>query len=237
MGHLASRFLPYVALPPLSAWMISIRARWCGLENVEEARNRSGTAIFCFWHEDLPYLCWSHRGHNARVLVSRHGDGEFVARMLSVLGFQLVRGSTTRGGTTALRQMAREKNNDLGVTPDGPRGPRRTVQLGVIQLAMLTGLPIVPISLAFQHCKRLRSWDRMALPRPFSRAVGIFHEPLFVARSSREELQQRSRGELERIMRAGSEETVARFDSLYRQGASNRRLRSRYFFTRETSSM
>ena len=216
MGPILRRTLPYLALPVLVAWMSSVRVRWCGADHVVEARRRGGPCIHCFWHEDLPFLCWTHRGRNARVMVSRHDDGDIVARLLSVLGFRPVRGSTTRGGSAALREMARGADCDLAITPDGPRGPRRKVQLGVIQLAALTGLPIIPMSVAFERCKRLRSWDRMALPRPFTRAVVVFHEPMTVLRTGVSLEQYRS--ELEKTLVSGSEKTSQHFAELYRSG-------------------
>ena len=86
----------------------------------------------------------------------------------------VIRGSGTRGAVKAVRQILEQGGTrNVVFTPDGPRGPRRVVEPTMIRLAGRTGLPIVPVGFAFRHCKRLRSWDRFALPRPFTRAVGV----------------------------------------------------------------
>jgi lysophospholipid acyltransferase (LPLAT)-like uncharacterized protein len=95
-----------------------------------------------------------------------------IAQACRHLGFSLVRGSTTRGGTEALREMLRlGRTGHLAITPDGPQGPRRRVQPGLIYLAASTGLPILPIGIGYRRPWRTNSWDRFALPRPFGRAV------------------------------------------------------------------
>ena len=91
--------------------------------------------IYAFWHGRMLILCFSHRWQKIHVLISQHRDGELIARIIALLGFGSVRGSSTRGGTKAIFQMA-DKNlggYDVAVTPDGPRGPRYEVQPGVIE--------------------------------------------------------------------------------------------------------
>jgi lysophospholipid acyltransferase (LPLAT)-like uncharacterized protein len=106
-----------------------------------------------------------------KVLISTHADGQLIAEACQRLGFALARGSSTRGGVEAVRDMLRANDTHLAVTPDGPRGPRRRVQAGVVYLAARTGLPIVPVGFAARRPWRAKSWDRFAVPRPFSRAV------------------------------------------------------------------
>jgi lysophospholipid acyltransferase (LPLAT)-like uncharacterized protein len=122
-----------------------------------------------------------HRDQGGVTMISDHRDGEIMARVVQRLGIAAVRGSTTRGGARAFRQMA-NASEDLvwGITPDGPRGPRGKVHQGVIQLAAESGRPIFPLSYAVSRGKELSSWDRFMIPYPFARVVQQIGEPLVV---------------------------------------------------------
>jgi len=126
-------------------------------------------------------LCFI-RGRKITVLVSRHRDGELLKWVLTGLGYETVRGSTTSGGGKALRELLLESGRGtiLAVTPDGPKGPARKVQPGVIFLAQRKGIPILPVSGAAQRRKLFASWDNFMLPLPFSKAVLAFGPPIFV---------------------------------------------------------
>ncbi len=115
-------------------------------------------------------------------MISQHRDGEFIARIIERLGFVTVRGSTTRGGTKAIFEMCEKAScgYDVGVTPDGPRGPGFCVHPGIIYMAQRSGLPIVPITNSARHRWTLSSWDGFIIPRPFSRAVVMLGEPIHV---------------------------------------------------------
>jgi lysophospholipid acyltransferase (LPLAT)-like uncharacterized protein len=104
--------------------------------------------IAAFWHGRQLMMPFANKGKRISILISQHRDGELIARTVARFGFHAVRGSTTRGGAGALRRLVRRaRAGDLVVmTPDGPRGPRHVVQPGVLKLAMLTGLPIVPLT-------------------------------------------------------------------------------------------
>lgn len=141
-----------------------------------------GPMIHAFWHENLLFLASLPIRAELRVMISQHADGELIAQVVKHLGIKTVRGSTTRGGAAAVLEMLEhaDRKVHLAVTPDGPRGPRRKVQPGVIYLAGRTGLPIVPYGMAYRSAWRARSWDRMALPRPFSLAAGVAGQVLHV---------------------------------------------------------
>ncbi len=163
-----------------------------------------GPVIFAFWHQVQLIPAWRERGTGVAILVSRHGDGELISRVVERLGFHPVRGSSTRGGVPALKQMIREvrSGRDAAFTPDGPRGPRFRVHPGLIQAASLSGAPIRPVGYAVSRVKRLRSWDRFLIPLPFSRGLmwygPLIHVPRDLDRESREE----KRLEVERELRA-----------------------------------
>jgi lysophospholipid acyltransferase (LPLAT)-like uncharacterized protein len=140
-----------------------------------------GRYIYAFWHENILLPAYHYGRPDIWVLISRHADGQLIAEAARHLRFRVVAGSTTRGGAEALRQMVRlSEHGHLAITPDGPRGPRRRVQPGVVYLSARTGLPIIPIGIAFASAWRMRSWDRFALPRPGSAAACVTTEPIAV---------------------------------------------------------
>jgi lysophospholipid acyltransferase (LPLAT)-like uncharacterized protein len=138
--------------------------------------------IFSFWHGRMLLAAFFGRSRRIAILISRHRDGEYIARVAERLGFVPVRGSTTRGGLQALRGALRRASSghDLAFTPDGPRGPRYRVQAGVIYAASRTGLPIVPAGVEAAPAWVLGSWDEFTIPKPFGRAAFRFGEPIEV---------------------------------------------------------
>jgi lysophospholipid acyltransferase (LPLAT)-like uncharacterized protein len=137
--------------------------------------------IYAFWHENMLLLAYHYGRPDVLVLISHHADGQLIADICTHLHFGLIRGSTTRGGAEALRQMIQAGSGaHLAITPDGPRGPRRKVQSGLVYVAARTGMPIVPIGIGFRRPWRMKSWDRFAVPRPWSRAICITAEPIHV---------------------------------------------------------
>lgn len=139
----------------------------------------NGPVIGIFWHEYLLCPLYS-RGHsNTAILTSRHRDANWVFGAAQHLGFQTVRGSTNRGGHAALLEiMRRNANRNLGISPDGPRGPRRKLAPGPIFLASKLQRPIVAMGVGYDRPWRLGTWDHFALPRPFSRARMIWSMPI-----------------------------------------------------------
>ncbi|MBI1900108.1 MAG: lysophospholipid acyltransferase family protein [Planctomycetia bacterium] len=135
--------------------------------------------IYVFWHEYM-LLPVHMRGHcNLAMLLSRHRDAELLARVARHLGFDFIRGSTNRGSISALREMVRRSGKmNLAITPDGPRGPRRVMAAGAIYVASRLQMPIVTMGMGVDRPWRLRSWDRFAIPRPFSRARGVIGPPI-----------------------------------------------------------
>jgi lysophospholipid acyltransferase (LPLAT)-like uncharacterized protein len=166
------------------AWVIraliaTIRYQVVFLGREHPVDPRQERYIYAFWHESmlLPTVVRTE----ICVLISQHADGELIARACERLGIAAVRGSSTRGGSEALlRMLGVGRERHLAVTPDGPRGPRRRVQLGTIFLASRTGLPVVPFGVAYQRAWRFRSWDRFAVPRPWSRAFAVVGHALAV---------------------------------------------------------
>lgn len=164
------------------ALLSTVRFRLVSLGGpLEPDLGRPERYVYSFWHEAILLPAHHYKHPDARVLISEHADGEMIARACLHLGLKVIRGSTTRGGAKALRQLVALKGRcHVVITPDGPRGPRRVVQPGLIYVAARTGLPIVPCGFGYHSAWRMRSWDRFAVPRPFSAAVGVLGEPLRV---------------------------------------------------------
>jgi len=137
-------------------------------------------------------------------MASRSRDGEIEARFLQRFGVEVVRGSTTRGGSEALRALvhALRRGREAVITPDGPRGPAYVVQPGIIALARLTGAPIIPLTFSAAPAWRLKSWDEFLIPKPFARGVVSFGPPLFVPRRADRALEQALSKQLESTLRA-----------------------------------
>src|SRR5262245_580652 len=137
--------------------------------------------IYAFWHEYLFVPSYVYARPDTAVLIGLHADGELLTHINERFGFKVIRGSSTRGGTTALLRMLRDgASRHFGLTPDGPQGPRRKCQFGAVYLASRTGLPIVPVGFGYARCWRARSWDRFAVPFPFSRVRCVSAHPVRV---------------------------------------------------------
>jgi lysophospholipid acyltransferase (LPLAT)-like uncharacterized protein len=134
----------------------------------------SGQKIYIFWHEYILFPLYLRGNNNLVMLLSPHRDAEILSRTAHHMGFQCVRGSSYRGGASALRElMNKSRGMNLTMTPDGPRGPRRKLAQGPIYLAAKLGLPLVAMGFGYDQPWRTRSWDRFALPRPYSRARAV----------------------------------------------------------------
>ncbi|QQS39690.1 MAG: lysophospholipid acyltransferase family protein [Acidobacteriota bacterium] len=172
---------------------------WSGLdiegwEDFETAYARMPNTINAFWHNRLFLMTKFSMDFDAGIIVSESFDGEYIARTAQRLGFPVVRGSSTRGGSKALKQMVRLVRDGLrmGFTIDGPRGPRYRVKPGALMLAAKTGVPVLPLVPEAKSYWELSSWDRLQIPRPFTRAKMFIGEPVFVSpEAGRDELKEK----------------------------------------------
>lgn len=141
--------------------------------------------IYAFWHRYQVLMLFVHRGGGVHVLVSRSKDGELVAQTLHRLGFKTARGSSSRGGGAALLKLVDvlKGGGSVAFTPDGPRGPLRSVQPGVLALAAKMEVPVVPLAWAGRFVKELNSWDNFLVPKPFGRYTVVYGEPTFFSES------------------------------------------------------
>jgi lysophospholipid acyltransferase (LPLAT)-like uncharacterized protein len=166
---------------------LSVRIRYFGPTNPDPNQTRGGERfIYSFWHEYISFLPFFFTQRKIHALVGDHADAEIYAEVLRFLGMPSIRGSSTRGGVKAVLQILKRAGSDihLAVATDGPRGPRRQIQPGLPYLASRTGIPVAPIGIGFDRPWRLRSWDKFAVPRPWSQAKVIFARPIFVPRQA-----------------------------------------------------
>jgi hypothetical protein len=154
---------------------LTLRVRWTDSSGVLERRARGERFVYATWHDGLllmPLIPLRLPGPiRPRILISWHRDAEIGAQAGRWFGARFTRGSTTRGGIGALRGLlaAHRDGEDVIIVADGPRGPRRRTKPGIVLLGRATGVPVVPVVLGAASCRRLRSWDRMQVPMPFSR--------------------------------------------------------------------
>jgi lysophospholipid acyltransferase (LPLAT)-like uncharacterized protein len=156
-------------------------------------------AVFAFWHEFLPLMpalsliarrLPFYRPVPIHTLVSQHRDGRFIGAMVRRFGIQPVLGSSSRGGAAGLRALLAvlRRGEMIGITPDGPRGPRREAAFGVAQLAALSGVPVVPLAARTTRRIQLNTWDRMPVPLPFGRGVLVCGPAIIVPRHGWQDL-------------------------------------------------
>lgn len=187
---------------------LTIRKKVFFSERPQKFWDQGQHIIAAFWHQRLlmmPFL--PHRG-KVGMLISQHRDGEFIARAVELFGVDSIRGSTTRGGLSALRGMIRffRMGGNIAITPDGPQGPKHIVQVGVVELARQTGAPILPVTYSASRCKIFGSWDNFILPLPFCKVAYVWGEPLFVLREIDKDGLEECRLLLQERMRQITEE-------------------------------
>ncbi len=174
----ASRVGPLLVRGLAWTWRIEVVApdHWAAL-----LRSRRAYVLLS-WHESLLPVLWHHRRHGIAALVSEARDGQYLARLARLLGYRLIPGSSTRGGVRALKGAIRalEDGVPVGLTPDGPRGPRRVVKAGVVAAAGRGHAPILAVHAEARPAWRVRSWDRFLVPPPFARVRLAYGEPFMV---------------------------------------------------------
>jgi len=148
-------------------------------EYFADLQNRRVPILLVLWHGRMFLIIDAHRGQGIVTMASKSNDGDIIAGWLENNGYVVVRGSTTRGGSEALRRMVyhMRTGRNGALTVDGPKGPVRVVQPGVVRLARLTGAWILPVSFSSSRPMFFRSWDRHLVPRPFSRNFVSYGEP------------------------------------------------------------
>lgn len=150
---------------------------------VDETLRSGRSVIFCFWHGRLLFPLYYFRGTGAYVVAGRHEDAEMAARVYARMGYRMIRGSSTWGGTQAYRELIEVLTNPgalVGITPDGPRGPKQKAKIGAVGAAVRTGAVLIPVSGQASRRWEIESWDTLVIPKPFGRASFIFGAPIIL---------------------------------------------------------
>lgn len=166
---------------------LTCRVRWHNRDRLEEFEGKRAY-VLAMWHNCSTIAGWAIRNSEITVMVSESRDGEYVSRLANLFGIKTIRGSSSAGTSRAIRDGLKilGKNQPLGVTPDGPRGPRYKMQSGTLWFAASKKVPIIPIHIESSRQWVLRSWDGHRFPKPFSTIhIGI-GEPMLVRRSELE---------------------------------------------------
>lgn len=136
---------------------------------------------FCLWHDAILACVYSLKTYKLGGLISRHQDGTYLAQAAALVGITPVRGSASRGGAQATRQLIDQPDLHVCITPDGPRGPRRVMKDGIVYLSSRTGRPVVPNTVIGTNCWSIPGgWSDMLLPKPFSKILLIAGAPIVI---------------------------------------------------------
>lgn len=198
-------------LTELSAFLLNLLLRFtCRFNKLSTSRvdvferyAEEGNNIFAFWHSKLFYLVYYYVTHAKKrrisILVSMSKDGDYGAALIQKLKQDAVRGSSSRGGQRAIRNLAAKatEGNNIAITPDGPKGPVTKVNKGVIRLAQLTGARIIPVSYQATRAWKAKSWDLFMVVKPFGKVHVAFADPMQIPRDSSPEDVEKFRKKLE----------------------------------------
>ena len=173
-----------------------------GMEHLEQIRQAGQLEIQCFWHGSIFLATYYFRGRGLVVMTSQSFDGEYIARFIQRFGYGAVRGSSTRGGIGALVEQIRlmKLGCPAGFAIDGPKGPRHVAKEGALLLAKKTGNPIVPFALTPKKFWTVKSWDRMKIPRPFTRVLIEIAPPMSVSAQADDAEIAAKRRELQEVL-------------------------------------
>jgi len=177
-----------------------------GEKNYLRLKKEDKNIILATWHSRLFLTVYYYRyklsGKKICVLISSSRDGEFIARILRKFGYSAIRGSSRHYKKNAHEEMLKRLSEgfDVGITPDGPRGPAKKAQQGVIHIAAESGCPIVPITFNTSRNTRFNSWDKFVFPHPFSRAMIIFGSPIYISSNASKEERLKKGEELESVL-------------------------------------
>jgi lysophospholipid acyltransferase (LPLAT)-like uncharacterized protein len=199
------RKLEAIFLPPLLYVLLQFIYLTCKKRyHFDKSKVLKTPSVFVFWHGELMMLTFGYRDYrkstNIDTIVSQHHDGEIATKLLHLLGGGTIRGSSTRGGLKALRDALKSVKNgrDIGITPDGPKGPRHTVADGAVLIAQKANIPIVTMNVKASKAWRLKSWDKFAIAKPFSTLDFYYGDPFYVSSDTLESAKNKIK---ERLMK------------------------------------
>lgn len=185
----------------LNSLLATTRFEVAGAQHYASTWGAGKPVVFVLWHGRLLPCTYYHRQQKLATLISQHRDGEYITRIVGRWGFEVVRGSSSRGGAQALRQIVRtlRRGTAMAITPDGPRGPREVMKPGALIAAQMAGVPIIPVAAGTPSAWWFGGWDRFLVPKPFARIRMEYGEPFHIPREATErEIEEEFCPEVER---------------------------------------
>ena len=202
--------IPYGGLLLVKALSATYRVRLYQPENEQAILDRHDSLVYASWHQRFfPGITFFSSRKPIAIMISQSRDGEMIARVVDILGWQSVRGSSTRGGVAALRKLKdlALSGYKIGHIVDGPKGPFGKIKPGLLRIAQVAGKPIVPTITSAQKKWVFNSWDRFMVPKPFSRVIIRFGDAIDVPPDLDAESFERKRLLIEQRMQALYEDT------------------------------
>ncbi len=191
----------------LGYWIIyivcrTLRWKFADLQILASVRGTGSGLILAFWHGRILGATYCFRNQGIVVMTSQNRDGEYIARVIQRFGYGVARGSSTRGshGATAEILRALKNGKDVGLTMDGPRGPRYIAKKGAAFIARKSGSPVLPFNVSVEKKWVMRSWDHFQIPRPFSRAVVLIGNPIYVDKESTDQEMQSCEAQIQQSL-------------------------------------
>ncbi len=175
--------LPYGGLSLVKMLSSTYRLKIVDPQNEGDAIGRDGSIIYASWHQRFfPGITFFATRKPIAILISRSRDGEFISHIVNILGWQAVRGSSSKGGSEGLQQLKElaRRGYRIGHIVDGPKGPFGVVKPGLLRIAQASGMAVVPTITSSEKKWSFRSWDRFLIPKPFSRVIIRFGEPISI---------------------------------------------------------
>jgi lysophospholipid acyltransferase (LPLAT)-like uncharacterized protein len=210
------RLIARIAWVLILLWSKTITFRLLNGEVYYRMVEKRESAIYAFWHESLFFLLQAHHDTHLLIPVSESRDGEMITQVIKIFGFQVVRGSSKRKGDKALLAMVNRLRSgyvNVGITVDGPRGPRHTVKQGALFLAGVSKAPVIPVATVAKRAWTLKkSWDKHMLPFPFTEGLVVLGDPIFVDGTTEEEIESariKLEAELERLTQMAQNHFIA----------------------------
>lgn len=176
------KLAPYIYKYLMMLIMGTCRVKKYGKEHIDHLESKGQAWIYGIWHNNALISVWVLRSQETIAMVSNSKDGEIIAKAIEILDGTVIRGSTSKGSMQAAQKALRALKQDkvLAITPDGPRGPKYTLQEGVLYLSALTNTPIIPLHIECSRQWEFNSWDRLKLPKPFSQIHVSLGNPVTV---------------------------------------------------------
>jgi len=209
-------FITKAAKLLINSIIFTCRKITIGKEKISDLKNSGKPIIYIFWHRHIFFNIFRFRRTNAQPLISHSTDGEIVARIAKEFGMNPIRGSSSKGGAKAFLNMVnsiKNRNSEIMITADGPKGPSREIKDGTVLIAKKTGAAIIPVSWYASRVKIFEnSWDKFILPKPFGKIIFKYGDPISIPHDIEKNEYPDYKKKLKKRLDTLEEEIIAEFD-------------------------